>query len=135
MNEIKVLEFFRKVESGNPFTPVLKDPTFCILIVKNNKTRELILNLKGDYPYMEYPTYHDYEENAYKDYRIIKGFLLGDNKELLRDRWGLTEKEYYRLVFEMKKVLINNHSFFGDFKKKLLILLEFLKFQTGRIGK
>ena len=134
MENLKVLEFYRKVEGENPFTPVLIDPTFCILILKDNKTRELILNMKGEFPYA-YPAFNGYDENAYKDYKIIKDFLLGDSKELLRERWGLTKKEYDRFIFEIKKVLITNHSFFGDFKKKLLILLEFLKFQTGRIGK
>lgn len=131
---LKVLDFHRIKDTTNPFVPNLKDPSFCILINKDEKTRELILNLKGEFPYVSYPVSHGYEDEAYKDYKIIKDFLTGENKELLRDRWGLTKKEYNSLIFGIKKVLIVSYSFYGSFKKKLLIILEFLKFQTGRIG-
>ena len=134
MARLKVLEFYRKKESTNPFTYVLVDPVFCILINKEGQTRELILNLKGKFPFAQCPDSECFEEEAYKSYKILKDFLLGEDKELLRERWGLTKKEYSIFLFEIKKVLINNHSFYGSFKKKLLTLLEFLKFQTGRIG-
>ena len=128
--QVKVLDFYRKVDSVNPFTPVLTDPTFCILVNKEGKSKELILNLKGEYSYINCPDLECYEEEAYKSYKIILDFLLGENKELLRERWGFTRKEYNKFVFELEKVLIDNHSFYGCFKKKLLILLGFLKFQT-----
>ena len=134
MANIKVLDFYRKKDSINPFIPVLRDPSFCILVNENSRTKELILNLKGEFPYMNCPDVESYEEEAYKNYEIIHNFLLGENKELLRDRWGLTFNEYDKFIFELKKVLIENHSFYDWFKKKLLVALEFLKFCTGRIG-
>lgn len=134
MANIKVLDFYRKKDSINPFIPVLRDPSFCILVNENSRTKELILNLKGEFPYMNCPDVESYEEEAYKNYEIIRNFLLGENKELLRDRWGLTFNEYDKFIFELKKVLIENHSFYDWFKKKLLVALEFLKFCTGRIG-
>lgn len=134
MTNMKVLDFYRKKDSINPFIPVLRDPSFCILVNENSRTKELILNLKGEFPYMNCPDVESYEEEAYKNYEIICNFLLGENKELLRDRWGLTFNEYDKFIFELKKVLIENHSFYDWFKKKLLVALEFLKFCTGRIG-
>lgn len=134
MKNIKVLDFYRKKDSINPFITVLKDPVFCILVNDESKTKELILNIKGEFPYMNCPDLESYEEEAYKDYEIIIDFLLGESRELLRDRWGLTDKEYEKFIFELKKVLIENHSFYDWFKKKLLVFLEFLKFYTGRIG-
>ena len=131
---LKVLEFYRKVESVNPFTLLLHDPTFCILVSKDGKSRELILNIKGEFPYVYYSKFECFEEEAYRSYKILKGFLLGESKELLRERWSLTKKEYDKFIFELEKVLIESHSFYGWFKKKLLVLLMFLKFQTGRIG-
>ena len=57
----KVLDFYRKVEDVNPFVSTLKDPTFCILVNRDSKSRELVLNLKGDYPYMSYPDLECFE--------------------------------------------------------------------------
>ena len=79
--QFKILDFYRKIEDINPFVTVLKDPTFCILVNKEGKTRELILNLKGDYSFVCHSDLNCFEEEAYKSYSIIKDFLLGINKE------------------------------------------------------
>mgnify|MGYP003314226984 CR=1 FL=1 len=129
----KVLDFYRKVEDVNLFVSTLKDPTFCILVNRDSKSRELVLNLKGDYPYVSYPDLECFEEEAYKNYMIISDFLTGDSKDSVRINWGLTNEEYRNLVFELYKLLVNNHSYYGWFKKKLLILLGYLKFNTGKV--
>ena len=64
---------------------------------------------------------------------IISDFLTGDSKDSVRINWGLTNEEYRNLVFELYKLLVNNHSYYGWFKKKLLILLGYLKFNTGKV--
>lgn len=134
---LKVLDFYRyegnrQLEMSS-FTPSLKNPTFCILINKEGKTRELLLTLKGDFPYVMYPIPCGYEEDAYKNYKIIEDFLEGENRELLRDRWGLTLKEYNNLMFQLYKVLIYNHSFYDTFKKRLLVILGYLKFKLRKV--
>jgi hypothetical protein len=129
----KVLDFYRKAESINPFIPTLEDPTFCILINRDGKSRELVLNMRGKYSYIADPDMDCFEEEAYKNFHIIVEFLTGDNKELLRERWGLTSKEYKYVIFELYKILVNNHSYFGWLKKKLLILLGYIKFNSGKV--
>ena len=129
----KVLDFYRKTESINPFIPTLKDPTFCILINKDGKSRELVLNMKGNFSYIGQSDMDCFEDEAYKNFHIIVEFLSGDNKEFIRERWGLTKEEYNYLVFELYKILVNNHSFYGWFKKKLLIILGYLKFNSGKV--
>lgn len=129
----KVLDFYRKAEGINPFVPVLKDPSFCILINRDGKSRELILNLKGEFSYMSCPDLECFEQEAYKNYNIITNFLLGENRENIRLNWGFTNEEYKNLIFELYKILVNNHSYYGWFKKKLLVLLGYLKFSSGKV--
>lgn len=130
---IKVIDFYRKKEKGeNPFISTLVDPTYCILMRKNNVTKEYILNLKGEFPYISYSDLECFDEAFYKDFNIITDFILGDYKEILREKWGFSKEEYASITFELYKALVNNHSFYGWFKRKLLILLGFLKFYSGR---
>ena len=129
----KVLDFYRKAEGINPFVPVLKDPSFCILINRDGKSRELILNLKGEFSYMSCPDLECFEQEAYKNYNIITNFLLGENRENIRLNWGFTNEEYKNLIFELYKILVNSHSYYGWLKKKLLVLLGYLKFNSGKV--
>ena len=129
----KVLDFYRKADDINPFVSVLKDPTFCILINREGKSRELVLNLKGEFPYVSYPELECFEQEAYKNYNIIVNFLLGENRENVRLNWGFTSEEYKTLIFELYKILVKNHSYYGWFKKKLLLLLGYLKFNSGKV--
>lgn len=131
--DFKVLDFYRKINDTNPFVAVLENPIFCILVNKDGKAKELVLELKGEFPYRSYPDLECFEEEAYKNYNIITSFLLGEHREKLQFRWGLDNKEYRDFIFELYKILVNNHSYYGWFKKKLLILLGYLKYNSGKV--
>ena len=129
----KVLDFYRKINDTNPFVTVLKDPIFYILINKDGKARELVLEMKGEFPYLSFPDLECFEEEAYRNYNIIVNFLLGEHRERIQFRWDLNNKDYGDFIFELYKILVNNHSYYGWFKKKLLILLGYLKYSSGKV--
>ena len=129
---LKILDFYRKVEEANPFASELRDPTFFILTNRNGKAHELVLNLKGTFPYGALAGMSCFEEEAYKNFGIITNFLLDECGDRVRVSWGLSKKEFSALIFELYKILVNNHSYYGWFKKKLLILLGYLKFLSGK---
>ena len=129
----KVLDFYRKVDDTNPFVAVLKDPTFYILVNKDGKSRELVLDMKGEFPYISYPDVDCFENEAYNNYKIITNFLLGEHRENIQFRWGFNNKEYRDFIFELYKILVNSHSYYSWFKKKLLLLLGYLKFNSGKV--
>lgn len=132
--QFKILDFYRKKEDANPFAVELKDPTFFILTNKNGRAHELVLNLSGKFPYSFLSGLNGFEEEAFKNFNIITDFLMGENRDRVRLSWGLEEEEFEELIFELYKILVDRHSYYGWFKKKLLVLLGYLKFLSGKVG-
>lgn len=127
---LKVLDFYKFPEKSdsNFFVPKLEDPSFCILVNRDGKTRRLILNLCGTYSCLKYPNIECFEDEAFRDYNILFNFLTESDKELIKKQLELTDRDYNSLLFQLYKVLVDNHSFYGFIKKKLLIVLGFLQF-------
>lgn len=130
---LKVIEFYKKSSGTMPFTVLLKDPTFYILVKNNDKIRELELKLSGEFNYLLPDGMRDFKEEAFKDYFIIVSALLGENKELIKKSFRLEDEEYRELIFGLYFVLIRNYSTCNWFKKGLLFLTGFFKFVFGRI--
>lgn len=128
---LKVIGFYRK--GRNPFPTYLVDPTFYILVSKNNKVKEYTLKLSGRYYYVTSEDLKDFKPEEYKNYTIITNFLLGDNQKRIRDNWGLTKDEYRELIYGLYFLLIKNYSNCGWFKKSFLLFIGFLKFYLGRL--
>lgn len=131
---ISVLDFYRKIEdasSKNPFTPVLHDPVFYILSYVNGKVKELTLKLSGE---VEYPLVvsKDFEIESYKSYIIITDYLLGEQGDNVRKKWGLSKEDFRELIFEMYFALIKEHSTCNCIKRAFLVLLGIWKFFAGR---
>ena len=127
---LNVIGFYRK--GRNPFASYLIDPTFYILVSRNNKVKEFTLKLSGRYYYVTHSDLRDFKAEEYKNYTIITNFLLGDNKERVRDSWGLTKEEYRELIYSMYFFLVKSHSTCGWLKRNFLLLIGFVKFKLGR---
>lgn len=132
---LEVIEYKRE-NSNNPFAGLLKDPTFCILISEGGKVREVVIQLRGEFPSLSLIETSFYEDEAYRNYQILKDYLLSDTGQEFLDRLGLDGKDDARkFVLGLAIVLIKHHSVFGWFKKKLLVILEYLKYYSGKLGK
>ena len=129
---LEVVGFYRK--GRNPLPTYLIDPTFYILTRNGKKVKEYTLKLSGRYYYVTPTNLRGFSAEEYKNYTIITNFLLGDNKERIKDSWGLSREEYKELIYGMYSSLIKNHSTYGWFKKSCLLFKEFLKFKIGRLG-
>lgn len=129
---VKVIGFYRKKDSRNLFQTILLDPTFYILVRRDDKVRELVLKLSGRYPYHVSLDFSDFEHEAYKNFVVIERALLGDNGENIRVRWGLSKKDFRELTFELYFNLLNNYATCGEFRKGLLLLIGLFKYYTGR---
>lgn len=128
---LKVIGFYKK--GRNPFTTYLLDPTFYILVSRNNKVKEYTLKLSGRYYYVTPRDLRDFSAEEYKNYNIITNFLLGDNKERIRDSWGLGKKEYKELIHGLYSLLVKDYSTCGWLKRSLLMFKGFIKFKFGRL--
>lgn len=128
---LKVIGFYKKGKTAP--SVYLIDPIFYILVSKDKKVKEYTLKLSGKYWYVVSKDLRDFKEEEYKNYKIIVDFLLGDNKERIRDSWGLTKEEYRELIYGLYFTLVKNYTTCGWFKKGFLLLIGFLKFKIGRL--
>lgn len=128
---IKVLDYRREKQDNNSFVGLLKNPVFTILITEDKKAREVAIQLHGEFPFLKPLDLDSYEEEPYRNYIILKDYIMSDKGQNFLDRTYLDEDE---LVLGLFKVLVNKHSYFGWFKKKLLIVLEYLKYYSGKLG-
>lgn len=127
---LEIIEYKREGNDGS-FVGLLKDPTFCILISEGGKVREVAIKVRGEFPSCSLSETSFYEEEAYRNYKIIKNFIISDEGQGFLDRINIDEDV---LVLGLYKALVKHHSYFGWFKKKLLVILEYLKYYSGKLG-
>lgn len=132
---INVIDFYRKVEEKgikNPFIESLENPIFYILSRVNGKIRELTLKLSGKVECPPLDSFKDFEVDSYRSYLMITDFLLGENGESVRRRWGLSKGDFRELIFKLYFILVREHSTCGSFRKVILLLLGMWKYIMGR---
>ena len=122
-----------KRSTSNPFSPLPEKPTFVILAEVEGKKRELILKLSEGIKCIEVDTnkLRDFKTEGYRNYLIITDFLLGENKERVRQSWGLSKEDYRELFFELYFCLLKEYTTCGLFKKAFLAVIGLCKFYLG----
>ena len=128
---VEIIDFKRDKQNDGSFVGVLKNPIFCLLITEDGKVNEVLVQIKGEFPYKTPIDTSCYDEEAYRNYLILKEYLLSEKGQMFSNAFYLDSNI---LTIKIYKALVNYHSFFGWFKKKLLIILEYLKYYSGRFG-
>lgn len=128
---MKVIDFLRYKKDNDVISGSLKDPLFIVIIEENNEIKELNIQMHGEIPVRIPLEISFYDEEAYENYKILKEYLLSEEGQKFLENLGL-EKD--KLIMELYKALVTLHSCFGWFKKKLLIVLEYLKYYSGKLG-
>lgn len=129
---MEVIEYRRDKQNEGSFVGVLKDPVFYVLISEFDKVREVVLQLRGDFPFQTPIDTDFYDEEAYRNYIILKEYLLSEKGQEFLYRLDVDEDKF---ILGLYKVLVKHHSFFGWFKQRLLVILEYLKYYSGKLGK
>lgn len=128
---LNVIGFYRKGKTA--LITYLVDPIFYILVSKDKKVKEYTLKLSGKYYYVTPKNLRDFKAEEYKNFNIITKFLLGENKDRIRDSWGLTKEEYRELIFGLYFLLVKQYATCGWLKKGFLLLAGLIKFKIGRL--
>lgn len=132
---INVIDFYREKDGeglNNPSLLSLQGPIFGILADIDGKRKELVLKLSGSVEYPLTKGLKDFDADSYGNYLIITDFLLGENREILRQNWGLSKEDFRELFFELYVCLLKEHTTCSLFKKALLMFIGFCKFYIGR---
>lgn len=127
---LEIIEYRREGHEGS-FVGLLKNPTFCILISEGGKVREVAIKVRGEFSSYPFSETSFYEEEAYRNYKILYNFIMSDEGQGFLDRINIDEDV---LILGLYKVLVKHHSVFGWLKKKLLVILEYLKYYSGKLG-
>lgn len=128
---MKVIDFTRKKNENNLISGSLKDPLFLFTIEDNDNTRELALQMHGEFLTYIPAEMSFYDEEAWENYRILKEYLLSEKGREFLDRVNLDKDKF---ILSLYRVLVYSHSCFGWFKKRLLVILEYLKYYSGKFG-
>ena len=129
---VAVLDFYqRKKNNKFPNKYVYRDPVFYILAKVNGRLKELALKLAGDIKPPSTVGLKDFEEEAYICYTIIVNAFLSDSGEAIRVSWGLSERDFKDLIFDMYCVLVSKYSKCGFIKRFLLYFSGVCKFYFG----
>ena len=126
---LEVVEYKRLNNSS--FAGLLKDPAFCITILEEGRLKEIAIQIKGEFSSYPFAELTLFEEEAYRNYKILKDYLLSEKGQDFLDRIDADESS---LILGLYKVLVYRHSVFGWFKKKLLVILEYLRYYSGKLG-
>ena len=128
---MEVIEFRREKINDSSFVGVLKDPVFYVLISEFGRVREVAIQLRGEFPYQTPIDTSFYDEEAYRNYIILKEYLLSEKGQEFLYRLDVDEDKF---ILGLYKALVRHHSFYGWFKQRLLIILEYLKHYSGKLG-
>ena len=74
----------------------------------------------------------DFEVEGYRNFLMITDFLLGENRDIIRKKWGLTKEDFKELIFELYCTLLRRYTTCGIFRRAFLYFIGILKFYMGR---
>ena len=126
---IKVYDFYSRdkvcvVKKGNF---LLNNAEFYILVNKDGEIKELSVQVPKRYHFITLLNYGEYTASKKDEYDVLVDFIKY-NKELLQNKWELSDLEYTELLEELEFCLISLHSKHNWFVKALLKVLVVLKY-------
>lgn len=130
---IKVLDFHRDVKEGELPSPFLNSPVYDIRVNINGNKKILKLKLDESIKYPEISEVKGVNYIAYQNYIIISCSLVGAQREIIRDSWGLTEREYREFIFKFYCAFIMRYTTFNFLKKLFLILTNAKRCYEGGV--
>lgn len=133
---ISVVDFNREIGKeweANPFSQVLKNPIFDIIVFINDKLKIFTLKIAGEIDCPLIPAGGDFEPEFYRNYLIIANFLLGEDGEGARKSWGLSKKDFRELIFSLYFALIKEHATCSFLKRAFLYLMGKWKFFIRKV--
>jgi hypothetical protein len=126
---IKVYDFYSRdkvcvVKKGNF---LLNNAEFYILVNKDGEIKELSVQVPKRYHFITLLNYGEYTASKKDEYDVLVDFIKY-NKELLQNKWELSDLEYTELLEELEFCLISLHSKYNWLIKALLKVLVVLKY-------
>ena len=112
---LKVYDFYTKDKiSTNRYHNILMNGTLFYILVKMADTfKELDLQIPKKYHYEQtYFNYIDFSSNKVIEYNILFDFVKS-NENLIKNKWGLSDEEFYDLRDGLKLALVREHSTCG----------------------
>ena len=125
---LKVFDFYSRdkvcvVKRGHF---LMNNALFYILVGKDNKFKELMVQIPKRYHFINSFNIGEFTSNKKDEYDVLADFLKY-NKELLKDKWGLSESEFLDLLEGLELVLLENYSKNSGITKFLLKISVYIK--------
>lgn len=107
---IEVFDFYTKeaLNVDRPRNLLLSNALFYILLKINGKEKELSIQVPKKFHYERFYKYADFTRFKAVEYSILSDFIRC-NKDLVKSKWGLGERDYLRLVTKLEAAFIKNY--------------------------
>ena len=118
---LEVLNFYTKDKlSTNRYRNILMfGTTFYLLVKIGEDIKEFTLQVPKKYRYERICSYRDFVADKVTEYNVLVDFVK-NGKELVTEKWGLSEEEYEELIEGLKSILIKDFCTCGALRKWFL---------------
>ena len=109
---LKIHDFYAKdkLSTNKYYNILMNNVTFYLLCNKDGHYKEFSCQISKRYHYENiYFNYVDFPQNKIIEYNVLIDFIK-NNKELLMNKWNLSEEEFEDLKYELKFALIRAYS-------------------------
>ena len=131
---IKVYDFrtIGKLSINGCYDSLVNSATFIMMVDKDGQFKEFSVIIPKRYHFVLLTDYKQYKPNKAREYDVLKDFIV-DNKEMLCDKWDLSDEEYKELLEGLYECLIEEYGKFSDLAKCIMLLPITLKKFVRRI--
>ena len=131
---ISVLDFYpqHEVRANTRYNFLLEDCLMCVLVVLNDKPRELAFTIPKYYNFKRVYNDKRYKVKKLLEYSILITYIE-KNKEAVKKRFGLSDRDFNDFCLSLKNRLILSYSDYKKYQKFLIRGFGYLKKLFNRI--
>ena len=113
---------------------LMQGATFVMLVDKDGTFKEFMVTIPKKYHFVSITQPREYNVGKSREYDVLKDFIV-DNKQMICDKWNLSNEEYEELLEGLYVCLIEEYGKFSNFMKRIILLPITLKKFVRRISK
>ena len=131
---ISVLDFYpqHEVKANTRYNFLLEDCLMCVLVVFGGKPKELAFTIPKYYNFKKVYNDKRYKVKKLLEYSVLISYIE-KNKEAVKKRFGMSEKDFNDLKISLKDCLVQSYSDYKKYQKFLLRGFGYLKKLFNRI--
>ena len=107
---VEVFDFYtkEKLNVDKKHNLLMSNALFYVLLEVNGKSKEFSVQVPKKFHYERFYKYSDFVRGKVVEFSILIDYLKC-NKEVMKSKWCLSDKDYYRLLTQLEYAFIKNY--------------------------